>query len=202
MPAVVCLAGPQTPEKDELLRGLAAELGGRGLKLGLVRQAAGPAGPAPAGPAHAEIEVGPDSLCLRRPGLDRPSLEAMLTRHCEGLDLVLSELHQDQKVYKLEYCPAGAQPTLLEDPNLKAIVCPDDRQGGPARFAPGDLAGLADLVQGLLPRPQQPLLRILVDGKRIPAKEFVQEIVAGTIRALVGTLKGGAGAKRIEIHLY
>lgn len=200
MPTVVCLAGPQGPQFTSLLHGLAAELTRRGLKVGLVSRQQTPADP-PAAGALLELRLGQDGLSLSHGAWQPPSLPELLARHGQGLDLLLSAVHQDQKVYKIEFCPPGAAPTLLGDPNLKALVSGHPLPAGPPRFSPQDLAGLADVLAGLLPQPGQPLLRVLVDGRRLPAKDFVQEILANTIRALVGALKGGRDAKRIEIHL-
>jgi molybdopterin-guanine dinucleotide biosynthesis adapter protein len=201
MPTVFCIAGPQGDETTSLLHGLAAELAGRGLQVGLIaREAAAPSAPPPG--AQMELRVGPGSLCLAQAQLRAPSLEEMLARHAHSLDVVLSELHQDRKVFKIEYCPPGAAPTLAGDPNLKALVGVQPQDQALPCFAPQDLAGLAGLLTGLLPQPARPLLKVLVDGRRLPAKDFVQDIVASTIRALIGALKGGQGAKRVEIHLY
>jgi hypothetical protein len=201
MPTAFCLVGPQGEQTTRLLHGLAAELASQGLKVGLLtRQAAPP--PPPPSSALLEMSVGPAGLCLSQADWQPPSLEEMLIRHAQGLDVVLSELHQAHKAFKIEYCPTGATPTLLGDPNLKALVTEKPLELGVPCFTPQDLAGLAQRVTGLLPRPGSPLLRVLVDGKRLPAKDFVQDIVASTIRALIGALKGGQGAKRIEIHLY
>lgn len=201
MPTVVCLAGPQGPQLTSLLHGLAAELTRRGLQVGLISRQQTPATP-PAGGALVELRLGQDGLALCHGAWQPPSLAEIVARHGQGLDVLLSEVHQDQKVYKIEYCPPGAEPSLLGDPNLKALVAEQPLPAGPPCFPPQDLADLADLLAGLFPQPARPLLQVLVDGRRLPAKDFVQEIVASTIRALIGALKGGQDAKRIEVHLY
>ncbi|MFH1033571.1 MAG: hypothetical protein V1806_03610 [Pseudomonadota bacterium] len=201
MPTVFCLAGPQSDQTTRLLHGLAAELAGRGLKVGLISHQATAPPPPPPG-ALWEMAVGADGMCLSQAAWQPPSLEEMLVRHAQDLDVVLSRLHQDRKVYKIEYCPAGAAPILAGDPNLKAVLSAEPLDLGLPRFTPSDLTGLADMLVGLLPQSAPALLRVLVDGRRLPAKDFVQDIVASTIRALIGALKGGQGAKRIEIHLY
>lgn len=200
MPTVVCLAGPQGLQFTSLLHGLAAELTRRGLKVGLVSRGQAPASPPPGG-ALLDLRLSQDGLALHHGAWQPPTLAEILARHGQGLDVLLSAAHQDQKVYKVEYCPPGASPTLLGDPNLKALVGEEPLPVGPPCFAPQDLAGLADLLAGLLPHPARPLLQVLVDGRRLPAKDFVQEIVASTIRALIGALKGGQEAKRIEVHI-
>ncbi|MBI4798551.1 MAG: hypothetical protein HY794_07435 [Desulfarculus sp.] len=200
MPTVVCLAGPQGPQYTSLLHGLAAELTRRGLKVGLVSRGQAPASPPPGG-ALVELRLSQDGLSLHHGAWQPPTLAEIVARHGQGLDVLLSEVHQDHKVYKIEYCPPGASPSLLGDPNLKALVAEQPLPTGPPCFSPQDFTGLTDLLAGLLPQPARPLLQVLVDGRRLPAKDFVQEIMASTIRALVGALKGGQDAKRIEVHI-
>ncbi|CAO0824754.1 DUF4388 domain-containing protein [Desulfarculales bacterium] len=200
MPTVFCLAGTQGAQTTQLLHGLAAELARRGFKVGLITREADSPTPPPRG-ALLEMRVGPGGVYLSHAQWRPPSLDQVLARHAQGLDVVLSQLHQDQKVYKIEFCPAGSSPALLGDSNLKALVSQEPLPGVVPCFSPQDLAGLTQLLIGLLPPPGRPLLRMLVDGRKLPAKDFVQEIIASTIRALIGSLKGGQGAKGIEIHL-
>lgn len=200
MPTVFCLAGPQGEATTQLLQGLAAELAGQGLKVGLITVR--PATLPPPAEALLEMSLGPDGVTLNYAQWQPPTLDQVLARYAQGLDVLLSRVHQDQKVYKIEYCPAGAIPGLHGDPNLKALVSEVPQYGLLPCFTPADLAGLAQLMTGLLPQPSPTLARVLVDGRRLPTKDFVQDIIASTIRAMIGALKGGQEAKSLEIHLY
>jgi hypothetical protein len=53
----------------------------------------------------------------------------------------------------------------------------------------------------VVPAKERPRLRLVLDGKRIPAKEFVQDILAQTIRAMVGSLRGGDRPGRLEVYI-
>jgi hypothetical protein len=199
MPVVLGLAGPAGPEKTRLRQGLTQALTQRGLRLGLVVQVADNPDPAPNLPC---LEANAQGWRLLGPGAGLPSLDEMVARHFAGVDLVLCELHQDQRYLKIEFCPPGAAPSLLDDPGLRALVSAQPLEGKLPCFHPDDVDGLAaHLVDKVLPPPQQPLVRILADGHRLPAKDFVQEIVASTIRALVSTLRGAEEARHLEIHL-
>lgn len=204
MPTVVCLAGPQTQEHLRLLTDLAELLGSRGLKVGVVCPSSQDPPPPPP-PAQAAagpvLELGPQGYCLRQTG-PPPTWDQLLARHFNETDLVLSSLHHDKKVIKIEFCPPGLAPTLLEDPNLRGLVAEEPPGPGLLCFSPQDLGGLAAFVQGLLPPAKATQARVLADGRRLVANQFVQEIVAGTVRGLISSLKGGEKAGRLEIHLY
>ncbi|MFH1057421.1 MAG: hypothetical protein V1797_01925 [Pseudomonadota bacterium] len=200
MPALFILAGPAGADKTAWMQQLAAELTRRGRRVMVV--AAPPQDPPLPEGVEAWLELGAVSYSLRGREAEPPSLDEILARHAAGVDLVLSEAHLEAKAHKVEWRPAGAAPVLHEDPNLKAVVGPGPAADGAPVFAPGDVAGLADLILGLAPAAQTATARILVDGRRLPAKEFVQDIVASTVRALVGSLKGGDKAERIEMHLH
>lgn len=40
---------------------------------------------------------------------------------------------------------------------------------------------------------------VLIDGKPLPLVPFVEKLVAETVSAMIGSLKGGEGAKEITI---
>jgi hypothetical protein len=207
MPAVICLAGPATAQKRQLLRDLAEEFGKRGLGLGLVTEAS--EDPGPAVPA---LEVGSGGVSLRWPG-NRPasqpiSLDEIVARHFPEADLVLSELVQEGRV-TVELVPAGAQPCRLAEAGLKALVSPAPLAAQIPCFVPeaaGELA--AWLLEKALPSmdapppASRPGIRILVGGQRLPANDFVRQILENTVRAMIGSLKGGDRSRRLEIHLY
>lgn len=201
MPAVFILAGPAGSDKTAWMQQLAAELGRRGRRV-MVAAAPPQAAPPPPDGVEAWLELGPGGYSLRVRDARPPLLDEILARHAAGVDLVLCEAHADAKAHKIEWRPAGSAPALPGDPNLKAVVGAGPAPAGAAVFAPADVAGLAGLILGLAAPPKPAVARILVDGRRLPAKEFVQDIVAGTVRALVGSLKGGDKAGRIEMHLY
>lgn len=197
MPLVLGLAGPSGAEKTAWIQTLAQALAARGLKLGLALQT--PLGDLPDHGLPC-LEASPRGWRVSGPGL--PSLDEMVARHFAGLDLVLGDLHLDQRHLKIEFCPPGAAPTLLHDPGLRALISARPIEGKLPCFSPDDVPGLAEhLVTRVLPPPKPHRVRILADGRRIPAKDFVEDIVAATIRALVSSLKGAENAGRLEIHL-
>lgn len=203
MPAVVCLAGPTGPEKRSLLQSLAAEFARRGVALGLVTQA-----PEEPGPAAPTLEVGSGGLSLRWPGGQGATLDELVARHFPEADLVLSELAQEGRL-TVELVPDGAKPAHLGAAGLKALVSPTPLSESVPCFAPeaaGELAAwLLDKALPNLDAPppaSRPGIRVLVGGERLPANDFVRQILENTVRAMIGSLKGGDRSRRLEIHLY
>jgi hypothetical protein len=203
MPAVICLAGPAGGEKRQLLHALAEQFAKRGLSLGLVTEALGDAAP-----GVPSLEVSAGGICLSWPGGASATLDELLARHFQAADLVLSELVQEGRV-TVELVPAGAKPGLLAHPGIKALVSPAPLEAAVPCFAPdqpGELA--AHLLERALPSLEtpppasRPEIRILIDGQRLPANDFVRQIVDNAVRAMIGSLKGGDRGRRLEIHLY
>ncbi|MFZ5587186.1 MAG: hypothetical protein ACOZHQ_14805 [Thermodesulfobacteriota bacterium] len=201
MPAVIVLAGPAGADKTAWMRKLAAELARRGRRVMVVSAPPPQPQPPPPSGVGAWLELGPEGYSLRGPAVQPPSLDELMVRHAAGMDLVLSEAPAEAGAHLVEWCPPGAAPVLLDHADLRAVVGEGAPPGGPAVFAPRQVAGLADLILGLAADPEPSTARILVDGRRLPAKEFVQDIVASAVRALVGSLKGGDKARRVELHL-
>lgn len=188
MATTICMIGEDRPEKRAAVDSLAQELGRRGYKVGVIRPEPELAAPRP----KALLRVADGRMELSRP-LDRPmELEEITGRYLDDLDVVLSEAHPDAKRPKVAYAAEGSTPGLAEDPGLVAVVGGGDEPGKAGRFAPDDIAGLADLLEPRLGPPARPAkVRILIDGRRVPAKRFIQDIVAGTLGSLIGSLKGG-----------
>jgi molybdopterin-guanine dinucleotide biosynthesis protein len=202
MPKVICLAGPAGPQKKNLLENLVKELSGRGLGVGLIIEnfSKGRLPDFAGSQAMVEIKGGKVAACQRQ---EEPlSVEQAVCRFLAKTDLVISELHQKEARPKIEYVPAGARPSLAGDPGLRALVGPEPAPSDLPSFAINDIKGLSDFILKTLgPLDKLPRIRILLEGKRVPANEFVQDFVVNTIRALVGSLKGGQGPGRLEIFI-
>lgn len=203
MPFAICLAGEASPEKTEFVNDLAAQLEARQVKVGFVRRQAPDLG---AVGARVNLDISQDgTMCLLSggvAGVAGASLEELLGRYFAGLDLVICQGFEGEKRPKVEWLPRGGKPSLARDPGLRAVVSAQAVETDKAVYAPGDAAGLAAfLASEVIPKSQPPRMRMVLDGKRIPIKEFVQDILANTIRAMVASLKGGDRPGRLEIYI-
>lgn len=202
MPSVIVLGGPAGEDKSAWMRQLAAVLTGRGRRVLVVSAPPAPTPPPPPAGAAAWLELGARSYQLRCAAAQPPSLDEILIRHLDGFDLALSELAPSFAAPVLEWLPPGAAPTLADDPNLKAVVGADGGVSGTPVLAPDQVDQAAELILALTAAPEPRTARLLVDGRRIYIKDFVQDILAGAVRGMVATLKGGERAGRIELHLH
>ena len=168
-PRVVHLAGPGGRAREEFLAALLAALQKRKLAVGLLRRDEGGVG-------------------LTLPGPEEASSVPEVLRLLRVLDLVISlpPLEPDGPV--VEFCPPGSEPRLEGAPGLLATVGPDEAERLAAMLA-GRLSG----------RSGKKSLAILADGRPLPAKAFVQDILANTIHGLLRPLKGAGDAARLEI---
>lgn len=197
MPAMlVCLAGPGDEAQENFLADLCRDLATLGLSVAVARPESSDQTRPNQG--QTELRLGPDSLTLLRPG-KAPSLEQGL-RLLEGTDLVVSLLPREEGKAVVEYCPAGAAPTLAGHRGLLALAGPGDFSPDPGTSVFNDAAGLAGfLAQRARARAGRRSLTILADGKPLKAKGFVRDIIANSLHGLLAPLKGTKGVRRLEI---
>jgi len=88
----------------------------------------------------------------------------------------------------VEFAPSAAEAAATDLPGLLAVAGP-----GQADEVAGLLADRATAAIG------KRRITVLADGKPLPAKPFVQDILANSLHGLLGPLKGAEGAARLEI---
>jgi hypothetical protein len=198
MPFAICIGGPESKEKDAWLRELTNELSSLGLKTGVIRPRRQESEPGPA----ASVFLGDHGISVERIDGGPRDLEQILGRYLSGLDLVFSLAHPAEKRPKIEFCASGAAPKMLDDPGLRALVSENNLEAPKPVFSPGDAAGLAGFIaREIMPKREPAMVRILLDGRRIPIKGFVQDILARSIRGMVSSLKGGDRPGRLEVFI-
>ncbi len=199
MAYAICVAGASGQDKLEFMQELAAALEAAGVKAGLLSRDGEPAG---AAFWSASAQVGGGFLSLQRSQRADLGLDEILGRYFFDLDVVLCHGCDGEKRAKIEWLPAGGKPGLADDPGLRAVVSPSAAETDKPIFKPEAVASLAGFLKTeVVPAGPPPRIRVVLEGKRIPAKEFVQDILADTIRAMVGSLKGGDRPGRLEIFI-
>ena len=168
-PQLVHLSGPPGRDMDDFVAELLAGLRGQGLAVGLLR--VGPAGP---------------SLELAAPR-DEADPRAVL-QGMRNLDLVISLLPAPKGQAMVEFQPSGAEAAPEERPGLLAMV------------GPGQAEELSQRLAARATRPSdKKQVIVLADGRPLPAKTFVHDILLNSILGLIGPLKGVEEADRLEI---
>lgn len=213
---IVCFVGKSDSGKTTFLEKVIAELRGRGYRVGVVKH-----------DTHASEpdQPGKDTWRLRRAGAARVmlssaryltlvgeveeelGLEEIAGRYLNDVDIVLTEGYKRSTYPKVEVCRAERSRELLCSPEELLAVVSDLRFDLPCpQFDLDDARGIADLLEErFLRRPAQagktPLrVTLRVDGRPVPLKPFIQEMLAGAVQGLLGALKGGKG-ERIELDI-
>lgn len=193
MTHVICLAGPSDAAKAQVMESLAAELESRGLRVGFIRALSNPA----TGGMAMELPAMALRLELRSdPGM---TVEELAARYLDDADIVISEVYQGVKRAKLEYLPDGSSPELVDDPGLKAVLTGQAEVSGLLTLSL-DAVKVADFILAeMMPKGEPSKVRVFLGGKRMPMKDFVQDMVGDTAKAMIGALRGGDRAGRLMI---
>lgn len=192
MTHVICLAGPSDAGKAELMDALAAELESRGLRVGFVRPLTA------TGSLAMDLPAAGLRLELRSdPGM---TIEELAARYLDDADIVISEEYRDVKRAKLEYLPETEDtPDLLEYPGLKAVITNRPAAAG-VEVLPPEAPAVADFILAeMMPKGEPSNVRVFLGGKRLPMKDFVQDMVGDTAKAMIGALRGGDRGGRLMI---
>ncbi|HDS59543.1 MAG TPA: hypothetical protein ENN54_04540 [Thermoplasmatales archaeon] len=85
--------------------------------------------------------------------------------------------------------------------NLPGLDCGDCGHPTCAALAEAVVAGEASLDDCVV--PVQPEVEVMVDGRHVPLKPFVQEFIAGAVRGMLSALHGveDGGERRIRIEV-
>lgn len=212
---IVCFVGKSDSGKTTFLEKVIAELRGRGYRVGVVKH-----------DTHASEpdQPGKDTWRLRRAGAARVmlssarylalvgeveeelGLEEIAGRYLSDVEIILTEGYKRSAYPKVEVCRAERSQELLCSPEELLAVVSDLRFDLPCpQFGLDDARGVADLLEErFLRRPAgagtSPQVVLRVDGRPVPLKPFIREMLAEAVRGLVGALKGGKG-ERIELDI-
>lgn len=114
-----------------------------------------------------------------------------------GCDVVLLEGFRDSPLPKIEVVrkAISAKPMV---PHGELLGIYGDVPVEGLRHFPGP-DSLVDFIRSELVAPPGSRVALRVDGKRVPLKAHLQEIVAGVVEGAVGSLKGCEKARTIEM---
>jgi molybdopterin-guanine dinucleotide biosynthesis protein B len=192
--------------KTTLARRVVSVLRKRGYRVGVVKST-----------KHRDVAVEPphkDTALYRRDGVEqvvlmeperavcfweeRPPLEEVIFHQLKRCDLVVCEGFKGSTLPKIEVVGRASDiPKIVEDrEGLLALVWKEPVEGF-RTFSPQDVDSLADFIEGMFLEDGWAML--LVDGALVPMKPFVEKMVASTVTAMVGNLRGGEDASRIDL---
>ena len=209
MMPVVSIVGMGKSGKTTLIEKLIPEFKSRGYRVATVKH------------THEDIELdtaGKDSWRYAEAGSDAVFLSTpkklTLIEHVENdasirdivrlisanCDILIVEGLHTAHVPKIEVHRKKAGRELRCKPGeLRAIVTDEKLSVDLPQFKPGDVSGIADFIEERLVGKRNDETSLFVNGEPVTLNRFAQDIVAGSIRGMVSTLKGVGEVKSIEV---
>lgn len=212
---IVCFVGKSKSGKTTFLEKLIPELVSRGHRVGTVKH-----------DTHGfEMDrPGKDTWRLRQAGASRVAISSVqrfavlgqvereltprqvVERYLGDVDIALAEGFKRSDQPKIELCRSARSTELICPPEELVAVISDLRFDVPCpQFDLEDVHGVADLLQQRFLRspattPTSPSVSLTVDGRGVPLKPFVQEMLANVVRGLLAALKAAHG-EEIELRV-
>lgn len=212
MVAIVRVVGKSNSGKTTLLEKLVGELGRRGYRVGTVKHDVHGAEMDTPGKdtwRHAQAGAvavalaGPNGVAVIRREKPERSLESVAELLGGDLDIVLAEGYKNTEGPKIEVSRSAVSTELLcGEHEMVALVSDVRRSLGVPQFGLDEVGGLADLLERqYLGRSRSEPVELQVDGRDIPIKGFVQDMLDRAVRGMVSTLQGAEKAREIVLTL-
>ena len=208
---MVSIVGQSGSGKTELLERLIAEFKKRGYRVAAVKHSQREIDVDKPGKdswrlaragGEAVVVVSPDRLLLTRKLEEEPKIEEILRLIGSGFDLVLIEGFRKGKAPKIEVHRKKIGGELLcPVKSLSAVVTDEPLDVDVPRFSPGDTAAIADFSEQNFVSPAEGDTVLFVNGRQIFIKQFIKDVLARTVIALVSTLKGVGEIKEVDISI-
>jgi molybdopterin-guanine dinucleotide biosynthesis adapter protein len=214
MPFIVSIVGYKKSGKTTLVEQLIPILKSKGYKLGVLKHT---------GEGLPEETEGKDTAKFRTAGAEtvgfcgddhfslfkaggHPALplDRLAAFFFPEAELVLTEGFKKQLFPKIALLSEGQEENLLAEVQgvVLATVGPKPFRENLPHFQPEEAKGIVELLeQRFLKERREPRIRVWLDGKRIPMKDFVQDIIIEGIMGMLGTLRGFTPAGRVDITL-
>ncbi|MFA5398874.1 MAG: molybdopterin-guanine dinucleotide biosynthesis protein B [Dehalococcoidia bacterium] len=211
MVPVIAIVGRSGVGKTVIMEKLIAEFKSRGYRVGAVKH------------SHQTIdldaqgkdtwrysEAGSDAVAISSPlrvtvfnKLDHePALEETVRLLGDSYDIILAEGFKDTSTPKIEVCPSGKPGDLVcNASDLCAVIAKVKRAGEKPVFGRQEITRIADFIEHDVIADMAADMSVAVNGKNVPLKRFVKDIMASSILAMLGTLKRVGIIKTASIHI-
>ncbi len=204
---MVTLVGNSESGKTTLITKLIPALKSRGYRIGSAKHAR-EIDLATEGDARRHLESGsettvlatPEEVILFKPGKE-PDIEDIKRLFDPGLDLVICEGFKRTNLPKIEVYRKGCGARLEGLTNVIAVVSDEPLHAKTPQFAPGDIEGIADLLEKELIQADRGWLDLYIDGKPVPLTAYPEQVVNDVLIAAVRTLKGVGDFSTLEVRL-
>jgi molybdopterin-guanine dinucleotide biosynthesis protein B len=212
MRPIISIVGKSESGKTTLLEGLIAELKQRGYRVAVIKHV---------GEDFELDKVGKDSWRLGRAGSEVVAISSPrqlaviksverdlgpkeLSRFIDGgYDLILTEGFKQSSTLKVEVHRQEQGKELLCAPKkLLAVVTDEPLDVDVPQFSKNEILGLADLIEDWLQAQlEQDDVALIVNDAFVPINQFVKDLLARILVAVVSGLKGVKEVKNVHISL-
>lgn len=152
--------------------------------------------------SEAVVATSPDRLLFTRSLEHEPKIEEIMRTIGSNFDLVLIEGFRKGKAPKIEVhrkelggellCPVTMLSAIVTDESLPLDV---------PQFPPDDTQAIADFIEEKIILQANGDASLFVNGKQIFIKQFIKDVISGTLIAMVSTLKGVGEIKSVDISI-
>ena len=213
MTAIVSFIGWQGSAKTTLAASVVAHLKAMGLRVAVVRSSreSGISFAVSDPETFAHLRAGADEVMLVAPDQlvlqatpKRLSLTALAHRYFPDADIVIGEgFKKERQIAKIEVISDPSQ-TLRREVTGVIAVATDLDISADYVFRLGEAAEIAEFIckrfiDSDRKRPDKTAL--LVNGRKIVLKEFIQQSLAGVVAGYVRTLKVGGDIDEIDLRI-
>ncbi len=210
---IVSIVGRSKSGKTSLLEKLIPELRGRGYSVGVIKHNI----------HDYEIDIpGKDSYKIKKAGaetviISSPKKISMVKdvsnneidlgllafKYLENVDLILTEGYKKQAFPKIEVMRSEVSKEPICSPKeVMAFICDFHIKSSRPVFEIEEIRKFADFIEDrFLMKRKKTRINLLVGGKRIPLKGFVQDFVVNTVKGIISSLKGVDKKKKIYIRI-
>lgn len=213
MAALVTFIGWHDSGKTTLATKVVAELKGLGYKVAVIKSSSesGIEFDSPGTDTFKHKQAGADSVMLVAPdqmvlqtGNTGLSLTTLAHRYFPDVDIVIGEgFKRERKVPKIEVFCNSDQRLRDEVHGVIAVATNLDGVAGDYVFRLDEAKEIALFIEKryLREKSSEEIVSLLVNGRKVPLKEFIQESLAGTVHGFVKTLKLVKSIDEIELRI-
>lgn len=213
MPPIVSIVGKSDSGKTTLLEKLVAEIRNRGYRVGSIKhdthgfdidhegkdswrhKQAGAAG---------VIISSPNKIAIVKDTDEDKPLDTLVAQYHQDVDIVFTEGYKRETKPKIEVFRKEMHRERLcqDDDNLIAMASDQHFDLPVPCYDIDDVKGLADFVEERFLKPDRAAsVALVMDGRYVPLKPFIEEMLVNSISGMTAALKGGKEVKSIQISV-
>lgn len=213
MAPVISIVGKSDSGKTTLLEKLISEFKNRGYRVGTIKhdthgfdidhegkdtwrhKKAG---------ASTVVISSPAKVAVIKDIDEEKPLDSLAEEYFQDVDIIFTEGYKRGNKPKVEVFRKEMHRELLctDDDNLIALASNQPFEVKAPCFDINDVEGLADLIEDTFLKVKSlPSVSLILDSKVSPLKPFIQEMFINTITGMVAALKGGKGARSIQVSV-